>query len=265
MLTGNIVTASAALLNETIDLVPRIVFAAIVFAVFFVVAKVTERLVRAAMSRTSTTGHVDFVVSRFTYIGVLVFGSLAALSLVVNVTALVTSLGLAGFAIGFAVKDILGNSLSGILILTQRPFVIGDQIEVEGIEGRVEDVRVRDTVILTAEGRSVYIPNSKIFTGIITNNSVNKLRLVSCTVSVSLDADFGEVRSLILKALTGVEGVLAKPEPCAIITSMGEKSAVAELKFWVNTKKTNPAVSKSDAYSAIKPALENAGIKTVSE
>lgn len=246
--------------SAAINIIPKIVVALIIFAFFYLVAKVIQRLVSVAMSRTSTAGHVDFVVGRLSYFAVLIFGTVAALSVIVNVTALVTSIGLAGFALGFGLKDVLSNSLSGILILIQRPFTIGDQIEVGGIEGQVEDVRVRDTVILTNEGKLAYVPNSKIFTDIITNVSANKKRLVTCPFSVDYSAELPVVREIALKSLTNVDGALAKPEPSFVVTNMEEKTA-AELRFWIDIGKTSVSAAKSSVYLGIKTALDEAGIK----
>ncbi len=99
---------------------------------------------------------------------VLVFGVLSALgTLGVDVTALVAGLGLAGFALGFALKDILSNALSGILILLYKPFHTGDVIRVTDLEGTVTEINLRYTV-LDAEGKTIFVPNGSLVANAVT-------------------------------------------------------------------------------------------------
>jgi small-conductance mechanosensitive channel len=101
------------------------------------------------------------------YISVNVLGVLTALGVLgVNISALVAGLGLTGFAVGFALKDIISNLLAGILIILYSPFRIGDRIRVGSYEGKVVEINLRYTVIENGEGK-VLIPNSTMFTNII--------------------------------------------------------------------------------------------------
>jgi hypothetical protein len=86
-----------------------------------------------------------------------------------NVTALVTGLGLTGFALGFALKDVLSNLLSGIMLLLYRPFQIGDEIRMGEYEGRIETIRMRDTLVRAPDGRLIVIPNTKLITEVVVN------------------------------------------------------------------------------------------------
>jgi small conductance mechanosensitive channel len=81
----------------------------------------------------------------------------------IDVTALVTGLGLTGFAVGFALKDIISNALSGMLVILYKPFKNGDHISVTALEGTVADVNLRYTV-LNAEGKRIFVPNSSLMT-----------------------------------------------------------------------------------------------------
>jgi hypothetical protein len=88
-----------------------------------------------------------------------------------NVSALVTGLGLTGFALGFALKDVLSNLLSGIMLLLYRPFNIGDHIRMGEYEGTIETIRMRDTLVRAADGRLIVIPNTKLITEVVVNNT----------------------------------------------------------------------------------------------
>jgi small-conductance mechanosensitive channel len=98
----------------------------------------------------------------------LVFGVLTALGTIgINISALVAGLGLTGFALGFALKDILSNFVAGILILIYHPYRRSDYISVTGLEGIVVEIDLRYTT-LQSEGKRVLIPNSTLFTNAIT-------------------------------------------------------------------------------------------------
>ena len=96
------------------------------------------------------------------------FGVVTALGTVgVDVRALVTGLGLTGFALGFALRDIVSNTLAGVLILLYKPFQRGDRISVAGAEGVVSEIDLRYTTLLVDEGTRVLVPNSTLFTNSI--------------------------------------------------------------------------------------------------
>ncbi len=103
-----------------------------------------------------------------TYIAILSLGLITALGVLgINVTALVAGFGLTGFAVGFALKDIISNALAGILIILYSPFRIGDVIKVGSHQGRVVEINLRYTVV-EGDGERILIPNSTMFTNIIT-------------------------------------------------------------------------------------------------
>ena len=99
--------------------------------------------------------------------GLLVFGAVTALGTTgINVSALVAGLGLTGFALGFAFRDILANVVAGVLILVYRPFTRNDRVAVAGFEGTVSAIDLRYTT-LTTEDKRILIPNSTLFTNAI--------------------------------------------------------------------------------------------------
>jgi len=102
--------------------------------------------------------------------------------------AMAASLGLVGLTLGFALRDVLSNSLSGVMLLVQRPFSIGDTISVAGHKGEVEDVRVRDTVLRTSDGWTAYVPNMTVFNAVVLNSSTSRLRRFEITVPTAARA-----------------------------------------------------------------------------
>jgi small-conductance mechanosensitive channel len=88
-----------------------------------------------------------------------------------DVRALVAGLGLTGFALGFALKDVLSNFVSGVMLLAYRPFRLGDVIEMGEFVGTIETIRIRDTLVRAADGRLIVIPNTKLITEVVVNHS----------------------------------------------------------------------------------------------
>ena len=119
---------------------------------------------RFAHDRGASNHNVFRLLQQLVYVSLLLLGLVTALGTIgVNVAALVTSLGLAGFALGFALKDALSNLISGVMLLLYRPFQVGDEVIVTGHEGKVIAIDLRYTT-LQMDDRQVFIPNSKLFT-----------------------------------------------------------------------------------------------------
>ncbi|HEX8456961.1 MAG TPA: mechanosensitive ion channel domain-containing protein [Pyrinomonadaceae bacterium] len=149
----------------------------LVLLVFWLVASVGRRVIALAAPRVHADTGVVLLLSRIYYYGILIFGIITALQAGgLNVTALVTGLGLTGFALGFALKDVLSNLLSGIMLLLYRPFNIGDQIRMGEYEGVIETIRMRDTLVRAPDGRLIVIPNTKLITEVVVNSSQARQR-----------------------------------------------------------------------------------------
>jgi len=147
---------------------PKIVGALLILVVFYILTKVTKRLITSGAQRLKLDDHLTTLLVRASRITLMIFGFISAFgTLGINISALVAGLGLTGFALGFAMKDTISNLLSGVLILLYRPFEIGNQIKIAGYQGTVVAIDLRYTE-LESEGNRVLIPNSKLFTDPIT-------------------------------------------------------------------------------------------------
>lgn len=138
--------------------------ACLIMLAFYVVA----RILQSASIRVGASRHVNQELAEFmgrvVKVGVLMMGLVTSLSnLGVDVSALVTGLGLTGFALGFALKDVISNVLAGVLILIYKPFVKSDYIKVKGHEGLVISTDLRYTVLRDEAGAKLYIPNAMLF------------------------------------------------------------------------------------------------------
>jgi small-conductance mechanosensitive channel len=151
---------------------PRVFEGALVLVAFWIAAAIGRRLIAYASPRVKADTSVVLLLSRLYYYSVIVFGAITALGTAgLDVRALVAGLGLTGFALGFALKDVLSNFVAGVMLLAYRPFHIGDLIEMGEFAGNIEDIRIRDTLVRAVDGRLVIIPNTKLITEVVVNHS----------------------------------------------------------------------------------------------
>ena len=148
------------LFNELLVLLPKIIFSICIFIAFWLCGMVFKILVMRMMNKKHSHANISSVLAGIVKNIMLILGLITALgTLGVNISAIVAGLGLTGFALGFAFKDMLSNFISGILIFIYEPFKLGDIIEVEGKTGKVIDINLRYVTII-AEEQKVLIPNS---------------------------------------------------------------------------------------------------------
>ncbi|HZU25098.1 MAG TPA: mechanosensitive ion channel domain-containing protein [Bryobacteraceae bacterium] len=146
----------------------RAVIAAAIFLAFWIAARILQFIICRLRPHAQTSSDLMELLGRTAKISLIIFGLITALGTVhVNVSALVAGLGLTGFALGFALRDVLSNLLAGVLILLYRPFGRGDHISVTGLEGRVMHIDLRYTT-LDGGDKTILIPNSNLFTNPIT-------------------------------------------------------------------------------------------------
>jgi len=147
---------------------PRLGEAALLMAGYTAAALLLRRALRRAAGSADDRGTALTLLGETARIALLIVGIISSLGVLgVDVTALMAGLGLTGFALGFALRDILSNVLSGVLILIYRPFRRGEHIIVSGMEGRVQAVDLRYTTLAASSGR-ILIPNATLFTQSVT-------------------------------------------------------------------------------------------------
>jgi small conductance mechanosensitive channel len=156
------------IVHEAAILAPKIGMGLLIFVAFWLASLLLRKFFgRLSQQADYNTAFILKLAGRTASIALMVFGAITALGTMgINVSALVAGLGLTGFALGFALKDILSNLIAGVLILLYRPFRVNDYIMVAGNEGIVTEIDLRYTT-LQKEGQIFLIPNSVLFTNSI--------------------------------------------------------------------------------------------------
>jgi small-conductance mechanosensitive channel len=151
---------------------PAVVQALIVVLVTYIAVRVVQRWVGSAMRRARVDTGTQILVRRGITVAIIVIGALIVLgALGVSTAGLVTVVGTVGLAFSLAIQDILKNFFSGVYLLLERPFRVGDTIKVKDQEGVVENIGVRTTTLRTVQNVRVMVPNAMIFAEVVANES----------------------------------------------------------------------------------------------
>ncbi|HUT99708.1 MAG TPA: mechanosensitive ion channel family protein [bacterium] len=151
----------------------------------------------------------------------------------VDIVALVTALGVASLAVALAAQDTLANMISGFVLMADRPFRNGDRVKVAGVYGDVKRIGMRSTDIVTLDGNTVTVPNSKISDEYIENFSQPSRRYrIVLEIGLAYGTDPERAEEVILESVRATDGVLKKPEPAVYFLTFGDFSLNFTLTCW---------------------------------
>ncbi|MBJ6726227.1 mechanosensitive ion channel family protein [Geomesophilobacter sediminis] len=151
-----------------------------------------------------------------------------------DILSLVTALGVGSLAIGLAAKDTLANMVSGFTLMLDRPFRIGDVIELGNKSGEVIDIGLRSTKIKGADSTYLIIPNSELCNTTLVNMALPDSRVkVKVPLGVAYGTDVAAAKELLVQTALAVPGVVAEPGPEVYFTNFGESALNLNLFFWV--------------------------------
>ncbi|MBU4319179.1 MAG: mechanosensitive ion channel family protein [Proteobacteria bacterium] len=167
-----------------------------------------------------------------------VIGAITALdSAGIKTSALLTSLGIVGLTIGFAARDALSNLISGILIFIDRPFVLGDLVEIDNTYGKVDRITLRSTRVVTSDGRMLAVPNTEIINKtVVSYTNFPNLRL-DVGVTVGVRENLEQVRHLLLSLVKDDPAYMTDPAPRVVVTAINDYNVALELQAWLEDER----------------------------
>ncbi|MCB9916043.1 MAG: mechanosensitive ion channel family protein [Planctomycetes bacterium] len=221
---------------------PKYAVNLLIFLVILLVFRVLARVAGSLTSKTLNASRlkVSELLKKF-FVGIVqklvfVVGLLIALGQVgVDTGPLLAGVGVVGFVVGFALQDTLGNFAAGIMILLYRPFDVGHVITAAGETGKVEDLTLVSTTLLTPDNQKLIVPNSKIWGGTIRNVTAQKTRRVDLTIGVGYGDDLDKTKRVLLDVVTKHELVLKDPAPQVEVLTLGESSVDFIVRPWTKT------------------------------
>lgn len=246
------------------DLLGRLPWLLVGLAALLVVL-VIGRLVAGALNAGLRRASVDFAVRRLVVnllrIAALSLAVLIALSIFgIDIRGALAAIGLVGLALAFALQNILENQISGILILTRKPFVRGDLIVTNDYEGYVEDIDLRVTTLREHDGKTTLVPNADVLTSSMTNFTRRGIRRTTVDVGIDYRDHHDQATRVLHAALIGVEGVLDDPAHEVLLVGFGDSSIDLEVRFWTDADNKTVRQTRHRVISACKHALDEAGM-----
>lgn len=251
------------LLVGVTEQLPSVITALIVVAIFVALAWVVRHGVRRLL--LWRTGRPSFaeVLSRIARAIVIILGVLIGLVIAapsVDVAAIVGGLGVSSIAIGFAFKDILQNSLAGLLLLFREPFRTGDEIEVDEWRGIVEAITIRETRLRTFDNRRVLLANTDIYGKAVAVQTAYDKRRTTLAIGIDYEGDLSHAQTVVLDAARGVDGVLDTPPPHAHYTTFATSTLSLELRYWTAPNEATVNAVRDHMIRRVKTACEKAGV-----
>ena len=219
-----------------------------------------------------TDNKVDDIIfnllNRFAGVILYVTAIVMALDIVgINVMPFIAGAGVAGIAIGFAAKDTLSNIIAGVLLIIDRPFEIGDRIEVWSAPagsaswGDVVEIGLRATKIKTTDNIVIIIPNNEIMKRDIVNYTINSSRIrVRVNIGVSYEADIRQAKDIIIAVARQMDWIAETPAPKVVVRNFSDSSVDLQLRVWIRNARQRMATI-SFVIDHVKDAFDQAGIE----
>lgn len=164
----------------------------------------------------------------------------------IGTASFVTILGAAGLAVGLALQGSLSNFAGGVLILIFKPYKVGDTIEAQGQTGEVREIQIFNTIMITADGRTVILPNGALSNGTIVNITRNGFIRLDIPVSVAVENDIEKVRSVIFSVLDKNDMILKTPSPIILIQRIAEGAVHIQVRPYCSYDNSTIVVSQTN-------------------
>ncbi|MBN1313657.1 MAG: mechanosensitive ion channel family protein [Anaerolineae bacterium] len=224
-------------LDQIIAYIPQLTAGVLVGVLMLVCVRLVRRWAQGIALRTDGPPEVEQLIINSIYFFSIAVGTTITLSVLgVNVMGLIAGLGLSGLAVGFALKDIIENLLAGALILIQRPFDLGEVIEIEDIRGTVTSIKIRSTTLCTFDNIEVIIPNRTVYTAIIRNYNTYPVRRRQVSLGFGYGENLGEAIQILINKLQSIDGVSEDPVPFITLNDFGDSAVSGMLYYYIDTK-----------------------------
>jgi small conductance mechanosensitive channel len=251
--------------DSFVALLPKLFIALILFAVLLLLARSSRRFSQRRLTARMDDPLLARFIARLIGTLIIILAILVSLQIVGlggMAVGLLSTAGLGAFIIGFAFKDIGENFLAGIVLAFNRPFRVGDTVELSGIKGTVVTLNLRDTQIKTFDGKDIYIPNAMVVKNPVVNYTIDGFLRLDFTVGLDYGSDYTRAMQVMLDTVNSVPGVLkGEKAPSFAITDLAASTLNLTVYFWIDTfdEKVSGIKLKNEAIGKTLQALDTAG------
>lgn len=248
------------ILNKIIDFGFDLLVAIVIFIVGRIVLKLVRKLFKNILGKSSVDiGVVKFVDSIIKTLGYLIIVIIICGQIGIQTTSFITLLGTAGLSIGLALEGCLSNFAGGVLILVTKPFVVGDYIVVNDVEGTVDKIDIIYTTLDTVDNKSIKLPNGTVSNSVLINVTNQTKRRVDLEVGIHYEDDIKKAKEIAMDVMNRCEYRLPEEENIVVVKQLAESSIILEMRMWTLTE--NYWNGKFYLNEAIKNAFSDNGIR----
>lgn len=231
----------------------------LILSITILITKIIALYLRRSL-KDKVSKDVGETIIKFFYYGTIIIVFISELERMgIQLSGLLLAGGITGIILGFASQNIVGNLISGIFLMIEKPIKIGDQVEIDKISGFITDIRIISTLIRTYDGLLVRIPNQQVFTSNITNVVGFPVRRFELTFGIRYSDDADTAIQIIKDLIDKEPFALLNPEPAVFVNELGENAVKIVVRIWAPISEWFSM--KSNLVLAIKKALEENGIE----
>lgn len=244
-----------------LSFIPRVIVALLLFFIFWLIFRGVRRVLMASMDRAHIDSSIrDMMVSLLKW-ATLGFGLVIAGNQVgIQIAALLTGVSIIGLAIGFAAQETLSNFIAGIVIFWDKPFRIGDWVEMDGVFAQVQRVTFRSTRLLNLDGETVLFPNTYVLSNKLTNHSTHPINRVSVAIGIAYKESIDKARETLLALPRGDDRICTDPAPEVVVNECADSSVNLLLRFWIRDESVERKI-RYEYTEKSKKALDAASIE----
>lgn len=253
-------TEMTPLIPASENLIFRFVLVVVTILIAFFVSKLVTFHFRRSFKDKMSKDHLEIVLKVISYsiiIIVILFFVLPTLN--VQASSILVAGSVVGLVIGFASQSIVGNLISGLFLIIERPIKVGNLVNIDGNSGTVEDISIISTIIRTYDGLYVRIPNEKVFTTTITNLVANVARRFDYIVGIRYEDDADQAIKIIENLISENPFALKNPAPLVFVETLGDNAVNILVRIWAPV--TDWYSVKTEMLGIIKKTLEENGIE----
>jgi small conductance mechanosensitive channel len=219
--------------DKFIDYLPSLVSSLLILFFGWWVIKLIVRYVKRVFKKTDCDPTLENFISSLLNWGLKILLFIVVISqLGVETTSLIAVIGAAGLAIGLALQGSLSNFAGGVLIISLKPFRVGDFIEAQGVSGTVKETSLFYTKLNTFNNQLAIIPNGQLTNNNIINYTEEGKRKDAITIGISYNSNIKLAKDVLMKLMVEQKGIMTDPAPEVVVTELADSSVNLSLRFW---------------------------------
>ena len=218
------------------DLAAVMIKLAVMVLAGLIVLKITLKITRKALDRSSLDVVLyTFIINAIKTVAVIILITMCLGLLGVQMSTIIAVIGAAGAAIALALKDSLANIAGGVMIIVTKPFNRDDYIDIGNVSGKVKDIDLFITTLMTYDNKTITVPNGLVNTSILINHSKEDIRRVDCKFNIGYSSDIVLAKQLMKDICDRSDMVLEDPEPVIGVSDHGVSAVIMDLLAWCHT------------------------------